>query len=725
MRRFGFAAAVPLFALLALVTLSAAIASAVTPVSPSARCLGKEATIVGSDGADVLAGTSGADVIVARGGADRISAGAGADVICAGGGGDVVRAGKGEDLVLGQAGEDRLFGGADGDSLVGGPNRDFCRGGTGLNTVASCETGDARPKPIPLPEPVKPPAPDGIRLVDPLDAPPTAVDDEASFTEGEAERAIDVEANDTNSDGGPHSIDSITQPEHGTATIAPDGLGILYQPEPGYCNDEEEPDLFTYTLNGGSSATVSVSVACLTRIASTPALTPPFDPTVSDYTVECDGSPLTVSGRTAADTTVAVDGGAVDSGVFEAEVPLQAEQAFAFSLDMGGTQSDYHVRCLPTDFPAWEYERLGTPSHGFYVVTPTFSFTPGAAAPYVVVFDDHGVPIWWHSDSPAPPNDAKLLIDEANDTVRVVWWGAPVGGDAYEIRDLAGNLLNAVRPTTGRVDTHEFQLTPSGNYLITSYQPREHVNLTAFGGGADATVIDAVIEEVTPEGDLLWIWNSKDHIGLEETGRWWPTALKGADGADIVHMNAVEPVGEDAVMLSNRHNDAVYKVDKDSGEIIWKLGGTWTPKSLTVKNDPEGAFPLGGQHDVRLQPDGTITIHDNRTNLPGSPRSVRYQIDEVAKTATLVEEVTDPLAPSSICCGSSRRSADGSWLFSWGGRSLVTEFDAAGQRTFKLEFGGAFSYRAVPAPERGVAPPDSALTVEALRAGMDSMHPRP
>jgi hypothetical protein len=727
-RNRGFPSSVPtlaVFVLLALAALGAAVAGAVTPTSSgAASCLGKEATIVGSGGADVLTGTAAADVIVARGGADQVSAGGGGDLICAGGGGDVVRAGRGEDLVLGQAGEDRLFGGADGDSLVGGPSRDFCRGGTGLNTVASCETGDARPGPVELPQPASP-APGGIRLVDPPDAPPTAVDDEASFGEGEAERAIEVGANDTNLDGGPLSIVSITQPDNGTASIAPGGLELLYQPDPDYCNDEEEPDHFTYTLNGGSSASVSVSVACLTRIASTPALTPPFDPAISDYTVACDGTPLTVSGRTAAGTTVAVDGGSAEVGGFEAEVPLQPEQAFAFSVDAGGQESEHHVRCLPSDFPAWEYERLATPSHGFYVVTPTFAFTPGVAKPYVVIFDDHGVPLWWHSDSPAPPNDAKLLIDEEDDTVRVVWWGAPVGGDAYEIRDLEGNLLEAVRTTTGRIDTHEFQVTPSGNYLITSYQPREHVALTAFGGAADATVTDAVIEEVSPAGDLLWIWNSKDHIGLEETGRWWPTALKAAEGADIVHMNAVEPVGEDAVMISNRHNDAVYKVDKDSGEIVWKLGGTWTPKSLTVKNDPQGAYPLGGQHDVRLQPDGTITIHDNRTNLPGPPRSVRYEIDEVAKTATLVEEVTDPLAPSSICCGSSRRSPDGSWLFSWGGRSLVTEFDAAGQRTFKLEFGGAFSYRAVPAPERGTLPVDSALTVEALRAGMDSMHPRP
>jgi len=131
-----------------------------------------------------------------------------------------------------------------------------------------------------------------------------------------------------------------------------------------------------------------------------------------------------------------------------------------------------------------------------------------------------------------------------------------------------------------------------------------------------------------------------------------------------------------------------------------------------------------GQHDVQLLPGGNATeyeiaLHDNSTNLPGPPRGLRYEIDETARTATLKEEVTDPLAPSSFCCGSARRSVDGSWLFSWGGRSLVTEFDASGQRTFRLGFGGTvFSYRATSVP-------DGALSVADLRAGMDSMHPRP
>ena len=68
--------------------------------------------------------------------------------------------------------------------------------------------------------------------------------------------------NDTDVDGGPNSIGSVTQPANGTVVITGGGTGLTYQPNPGYCNTPPGTalDTFTYTLNGGRTATVSVMV---------------------------------------------------------------------------------------------------------------------------------------------------------------------------------------------------------------------------------------------------------------------------------------------------------------------------------------------------------------------------------------------------------------------------------------------------------------------------------
>jgi ELWxxDGT repeat protein len=90
-------------------------------------------------------------------------------------------------------------------------------------------------------------------------AAPVAANDEAALAEDVAAIAIDVLANDTDIDGGPKELASLTQPAHGTAAIIGGGLGLTYQPDPDYCG----PDSFGYQLEGGSTATVSVTVACM------------------------------------------------------------------------------------------------------------------------------------------------------------------------------------------------------------------------------------------------------------------------------------------------------------------------------------------------------------------------------------------------------------------------------------------------------------------------------
>lgn len=115
------------------------------------RCLGKDATIVGTNKADRLVGTAGNDVIVSLGGNDtidggggndricsgagndRVSGGAGNDVINAGAGRDLVEGGAGRDRIIGGGGSDRLLGGAGDDNLKGGGGSDFLEGGDGFD----------------------------------------------------------------------------------------------------------------------------------------------------------------------------------------------------------------------------------------------------------------------------------------------------------------------------------------------------------------------------------------------------------------------------------------------------------------------------------------------------------------------------------------------------------------------------------------------------------------
>jgi glucose/arabinose dehydrogenase len=101
---------------------------ATTPPSPAAvTCSGVRATLVGTQGRDVLRGSSRRDVIAGLGGNDRLSGLDGNDLICGGKGADTIRGGAGKDRLRGEAGNDRLYGGPGRDGYSAGPGRDIVR----------------------------------------------------------------------------------------------------------------------------------------------------------------------------------------------------------------------------------------------------------------------------------------------------------------------------------------------------------------------------------------------------------------------------------------------------------------------------------------------------------------------------------------------------------------------------------------------------------------------
>jgi hypothetical protein len=464
----------------------------------------------------------------------------------------------------------------------------------------------------------------------------------------------------------------------------------------------------------------AAEAGAVTRIGADPDLFPAFSAKVHDYVSRCHaGHRLLLAIHAPPSARVTAGARKPHRGGMRTKFHLKAGEAVRVLIATKHRRAAYHVRCLPKDFPQWTAERHGTPQASFYIVTPAEGGPHGS--PYVVIFDAHGAPVWWMRRS-YRPIDAKLLPD--GNLAWSIFTDATFGTTPvpYEERRLDGSFVRRIETVGVNTDSHDLQVMPNGDYLLVSYVLRATtVDLSQYGGPADARVYDAEVQEVSPRGKLVWSWNSKDHTAVSESTPFMgavitrPQALPdGGMAYDIAHVNSVELDG-DSVLISLRHLDAIFKVNRTTGAIDWKLGGTRTSDSLRVVGQPEDSVVFGGQHDVRLLPDGTITMHDNRTGQKDvGPRALRYRIDEAARTATQLEEITDPDTIASLCCGSARRLAGGDWVMSWGYNSLVRELSPKGKVVFGLRFGGGlFSYRAVP-----LAPGE--LSRRALRAGMDA-----
>ncbi len=140
-------------------TLSVFLPFVATPADAAVKCGPFVATIVGTNGQDVLKGTPGRDIINGLGGSDTIQGFGGDDVICGAGGNDTIWGHGGSDVIIGGPGNDNIFGNTgnnriyagDGDDEVftdagidwiwGGNGDDELRGGAGNDQIYG-EAGD-------------------------------------------------------------------------------------------------------------------------------------------------------------------------------------------------------------------------------------------------------------------------------------------------------------------------------------------------------------------------------------------------------------------------------------------------------------------------------------------------------------------------------------------------------------------------------------------------------
>ena len=258
-----------------------------------------------------------------------------------------------------------------------------------------------------------------------------------------------------------------------------------------------------------------------------------------------------------------------------------------------------------------------------------------------------------------------------------------------------GSLVRTYTSVGDPLEFHDLLVLPNGNHVVATLTRRPNTDLSSWGGPSNATITDHVLQEITPQGAVAWSWTTSQHIPIDETTATWRAAELADPGGvfsadyDPYHFNSVESTG-DGFIVSFRHLDAIYKIDKATGNIVWKLGGTARPESLTVAGDPvfqpNGGGGFGGQHDARLLSDGTVSLYDDGSGRGRPPRGVRYRIDAAAATATLIERVADPLVGSAFCCGSTRVLPGGNYVFGWGGTPDaspdITESTRFGARLF-------------------------------------------
>lgn len=234
-------------------------------------------------------------------------------------------------------------------------------------------------------------------------------------------------------------------------------------------------------------------------------------------------------------------------------------------------------------------------------------------------------------------------------------------------------------------DDHECNVQPDGHYLLQSYDI-QYIDMSEYvtGGNQSAEVYGLVIQEMDENGDLILQWRSWDFLVPTENVH---IDLTGAS-LDLWHGNSIEVDLDNNLLFSLRNIDNILKVDRESGNIIWRFGNGIL-NDFTFEND----FGFTYQHDGRRLPNGNITVYDNGNyNTPQVSRALEYTLDEVNMKANLVWEFIHPdnlFAPS---MGNCRRLPGGNMFINWGNvlndnwGARVSEVNAEGEIVLEYAF---------------------------------------
>ncbi|MFH2096771.1 MAG: arylsulfotransferase family protein, partial [Bacteroidota bacterium] len=132
---------------------------------------------------------------------------------------------------------------------------------------------------------------------------------------------------------------------------------------------------------------------------------------------------------------------------------------------------------------------------------------------------------------------------------------------------------------------------------------------------------------------------------------------------DVTHINSIDLTTDSNIIISVRVFDEITKINRNTGDIIWRLGGL--NNEFTFLNDTAG---FNRQHDARWHSGNTLTLFDNGVfHVPVESSAKEYAIDEGVKTAELIWQYSHPNHIYGPKLGNVQRLDNGNTLINWGG----------------------------------------------------------
>lgn len=261
-------------------------------------------------------------------------------------------------------------------------------------------------------------------------------------------------------------------------------------------------------------------------------------------------------------------------------------------------------------------------SNGFVLFTISAT-KEEMAVPLAMMIDEDGYVVWYFEYYMSGFNVlGDLQYIEETSTILVSLTKGPNMADipaeeAIEI-NLEGNLLWKSPESANMYDA-----PGSWNHIYERLKDDTIVMLRSNPAG---TLLTQDIVNVDRNYQELWIWSPLDHLD--------PPSCDPSTWCDWTHSNAVSMFKDSGIVYLNSRNMSKYfKIDMDSGNVLWALGkdGDFTIET----DDPHPWFEFAHDPEIMSFDGDAVIFYDNGSLERGYSRVIEYKLDFEEMTAEI------------------------------------------------------------------------------------------
>lgn len=444
-------------------------------------------------------------------------------------------------------------------------------------------------------------------------------------------------------------------------------------------------------------------------VISTGSIYPEFNPSVKDYYITSLNTLKTIQvtlNDFVASKSVYINNIKVTNKITDIQLNPGEDIVIKSGYHPESTET-YTIHYLPEDMPGINLITKNNPAEG-YILVSLFEIVQGGSRDfsYIAILNNDGFPVYYKKVPAGVIN--FMCFDIGNNQKRFSYNSYNLGKivvmneDFEEIKQL--NLLPYNGHGSYAADTHDFLYFDDNHYIVPAYISRENVNMSAYSGGSSVELTEFVFQEIL-NNQVIFEWNTADYPELlSATDPIYYALYATAPKVDYFHFNSINiDPNDNNFIISARHTNQIYKVNRTTGAIMWRFGGSNDDFNLT------GNQIISHPHHATILPNGHLLLFDNGvTKTPKQSRIAEFALNENTMTASLVFEYADTGRYFDIM-GSAQKLTNGNYFIGWGGnitsqtnanKSDITEIDPNGNIVLDISFSNkpnsfTYSYRAL------------------------------